>query len=304
MPRADNAGVEIEYETFGDPDDPALLLVMGLGAQMIAWHDEFCGQLVDAGHHVVRYDNRDVGLSTRTDGAPPDVAAMLGALATGQQVDADHVPYTLTDMAADGVAVLDDLGIDRAHVVGASLGGMISQQMAIEHPDRVRTLTSIMSTTGDPSVGRGTPQAMEALAAPPVASREEYLDQAERSWRTIAGPLFDPEETRRRAGESYDRSYHPIGAAFQLAAIFATGDRTDGLRELSLPTLVVHGAVDPLIDVSGGHATAEAIPGADLLVLGEMGHDLPRPLWPMIVGAVSATTARDGRAPGSVGSGS
>lgn len=291
MAKADNNGVQLEYDTFGDPADPAILLVMGFGAQMTAWDEGFCRQLAGHGYHVIRFDNRDSGLSTKTDGEAPNLLAVLAQVQAGEAVSVD-VPYTLSDMAADGLAVLDALGVEAAHVVGASMGGMIVQQMAIEHPGRVRSLTSIMSTTGDPEVGRGKPEAMAALMAPPPTEREAAIERGVALWRVISGPLFDEEEARDRSARAYDRSFYPQGAAFQMAAIAKTGDRTAGLRELSVPTLVIHGRADPLIGLSGAEATAEAIPGAELLVIDDMGHDLPRPRWPDITGAIAALAAR------------
>jgi pimeloyl-ACP methyl ester carboxylesterase len=291
MPRADNHGVEIEYDTVGDPSDPALLLVMGLTAQLTAWDVEFCRMLADRGFHVIRFDNRDCGLSSKTEGEAPNVMALMMSVAAGKPVEAE-VPYNLSDMAADGMAVLDDLGIEAAHVVGASLGGMIVQQMAIEHPDRVLSLTSIMSTTSAPGVGQGTQEAMTALLTPPPTERDAVIERGVEVGRLISGPLFDEDVARQRAGEAFDRSFYPQGAAFQLAAIAKTGNRTAGLQGVTCPTLVIHGKADPLIQVSGGEATAEAVPEAELLVLDEMGHDLPRPLWPKIVDGIAQTAAR------------
>lgn len=291
MPQADNAGVTLEYETFGDSAHDALLLVMGFTAQMTAWDEAFCQQLADREHFVIRFDNRDCGLSSKTGGTPPDVLALLAQLQAGQEVTED-VPYTLSDMAGDGLAVLDAVGVDAAHVVGVSMGGMIVQQMTIDHPGRVRSMTSIMSTTGNPEVGQAQPEALTALLTPPPADRDGAIERGVDLGRVIAGPLFDEDRARRRSAEAYDRSFHPVGAAFQMAAIAQNGDRTEGLRQLSTPSLVVHGAADPLISLSGGEATAEAIPGAKLLVLDEMGHDLPEPLWGDITGGIAALTAR------------
>ena len=290
MPTADHQGIPIEYDTFGDPTEPAILLIMGFATQMTAWDPEFCRMLAERGHFVIRFDNRDCGLSGKTEGEPPNVLALLMAVTAGEEV-ADEVPYTLSDMAADGLAVLDDLGIDRAHVVGASMGGMIAQQMAIDHPDRVRSLTSIMSTTGDPQVGQGTQEAMTALFTPPPADRDGFIERTAAVGRIVCGPHYDEAEARVRIGESYDRSFHPEGAPFQMAAIAKTGDRTERLRSLDVPALVIHGEVDSLVGISGGQATAESIPGARLLTFDDMGHDLPRPRWPEIVDAISELTS-------------
>jgi pimeloyl-ACP methyl ester carboxylesterase len=280
--------VELAYETFGDPADPPVLLVMGLGTQMLAWPDGFCRLLADRGLFVIRFDNRDIGLSTHLhDAPPPDVmAAMTG--------DTSSASYTLSDMAADTVALLDALGLRSAHVVGLSMGGMIAQTVAIEHPERVLTLTSIMSTTGDPSVGGATQEALGALLAPPASTREEAQERAVAGYRIIGSPGYplDEEALRERAGTSFDRAHDPAGVGRQLLAILASGDRTARLGEVGVPTLVIHGERDPLVDVSGGRATAAAIPGAELAVLEGMGHDLPRELWPELVDRIAAHAAK------------
>jgi pimeloyl-ACP methyl ester carboxylesterase len=283
-------GIEIAYETFGDPGGRSLLLVMGLGTQMLAWHEEFCGALVDLGFHVVRYDNRDTGLSTHLhDAPPPDVMAALSG-------DTSSASYTLEDLADDAVALLDHLGIDRAHVVGASMGGMIAQTVAIRHPARVASLTSIMSTPS-PAVGSPTQEAMAALLAPPATSRDEALQRARATYEVIGSPGYplDVAWLETISGEAYDRAYDPAGMARQLLAIHASGDRTPALRGLTHPTLVVHGDADPLVQVAGGHATAEAVPDAALLVLEGMGHNLPRELWPQITGAIAQVAERAAR---------
>lgn len=281
-------GVELCYETFGDPGDPALLLVHGLGTQLTGWDEAFCGALADRGLHVIRYDNRDVGLSTKT---PPPAPVILPPDRPGVGFRLqDDPPYTLSTMAADAAGLLDHLGLAAAHVAGASMGGMIAQHLAFEHPDRVHSLVSIMSTTGDPQVGKASREAIVALMSPPQAEREAYVEQAVANWAVLSGPLYDPERARRRAAASFDRSFHPLGSAFQFAAITADGDRTERLKEVRCPTLVIHGRADRLIDVSGGEATAAAIPGARLLVLDEMGHDLPEPLWPQLIDAIAGHT--------------
>jgi pimeloyl-ACP methyl ester carboxylesterase len=289
MPTTVIGDYEICYESFGADDAPPLLLVMGFTAQMTTWPAGLISELLDRGFRVVRFDNRDSGLSGKTSGDPPDAPALLMAALAGQEV---HPPYRLADMAADGIGLLDHLGIDRAHVVGASMGGMIAQTMAIEHPDRVRSLTSIMSTTGNPEVGQADPAAMAALLRPPAENRDDAIAQSVDTWRTISGPRFDEDRVREMARESYDRAFYPIGAAFQMAAIAAGPDRTAALAGVKVPTLVIHGRADPLITLSGGLATAEAVPGADLLVLGEMGHDLPDGYWPAIADAVASLAAR------------
>jgi pimeloyl-ACP methyl ester carboxylesterase len=270
-------GIELCFETFGDAEDPALLLVMGLGAQMISWDEDFCAALVDRGFHVIRFDNRDVGLSTKVEPQP----------------GADGPPYTLSDMAADAIGLLDHLGIDAAHVVGASMGGMIAQTIAIEHPSRVLTLTSIMSTTGEPEVGQATPEAAARLIAPPATTRDEAIQRAIDSAKVTGGPdFFDEDRLRRKAAAAYDRSFHPVGAVRQVMAIMASGSRAEGLAALAMPTLVIHGDVDTLVTPSGGHRTAELVPGAELLVIEGMGHELPPPVWPQVVEAITANALR------------
>ncbi len=286
------SSVELCYETFGDPTDESVVLVMGYTAQMIVWPREMIDDLVERGFHVVIFDNRDCGLSHKTEGPPPNVMSLLARGAAGQTIEAHEVPYTLSDMAADTVGLLDHLGIDRAHVAGASMGGMIVQTMAIEHADRLRSVTSIMSTTGDQSVGQASPAAMGALLMQPPEGLDAIIAQGVATGRVIAGPLFDAERAAERTRASFERSFHPIGAAFQLAAIGASGDRTERLASVALPFLVIHGARDQLIQVSGGHATAAAVPGADLLVLDAMGHDLPTPLLPQINSAITGIARR------------
>lgn len=282
---AANGPVEIYYETWGDRADPTLLLVNGLGSQMINWEPDFCRLLVAAGFHVVAFDNRDVGLSSKTGGPPPDATAMAVAFRTGQRMES--APYTLSDMAGDGFAVLDALEVDAAHVAGMSMGGMIVQRMAIDRPDRVRSMTSIMSTTGDRSVGRATPEAARVLTEPAPSERDAYVDQAVGHRRITAGAYFDEDYWRELVGRGFDRMFHPMGTAFQIAAVAADGDRTEALGGLTVPTLVIHGGMDPLITPSGGEATAAAVAGAELLVLDDMGHDLPEQIWDRVVPALA-----------------
>lgn len=281
-----STGVELEYDTFGSASDPALLLVMGFTAQMTAWDVDFCSGLADKGYYVIRYDNRDCGLSTKFDGQMVDPMAVMAAALSQQPIP--PVPYTLSEMAADGIALLDALGIDRAHVAGASMGGMIVQMMAIEHPHRLRSMTSIMSMTGDPNYGQATPEAMEALLAAPPSDRDAYIESAA-SWGLWASKKYlNLADVKARAAESYDRSFYPEGGSRQLAAIFAVGDRTDRLRNVKVPTLVIHGRDDTLIGPSGGVRTAEVIDGAHLLLMADMGHDLPKQLHPIYFDAMSA----------------
>jgi pimeloyl-ACP methyl ester carboxylesterase len=279
MPTAKANGIEIAYETFGDPTDPTVLLVMGLGSQLIHWPVEFCEGIAARGFHVVRFDNRDMGLSTRFD-VPVDFAAVMAARGSGEPLD---VPYLLSDMAADAVGLLDHLGVDRAHLFGVSMGGMIVQAIAIEHPDRVATLTSVMSTTGDPDVGNPTSEAMAILFGPPPTTREALQDASVRNASVFGSPgLYDEAELRATAGAAWDRGYNSQGTARQLAAILASGSRTAGLAGVAVPTLVIHGTADTLVQPSGGERTAEAVPDAKLVVIEGMGHDLARPLWPQV----------------------
>jgi pimeloyl-ACP methyl ester carboxylesterase len=288
-------GIEIAYETLGDPSDPALLLVMGLGAQMISWDDEWCQGLVDRGFYVIRYDNRDVGLSTKVpvdEGV--DAAEIVAGLLGGTLSDA---PYLLDDMAADGIGLLDALGIERAHVVGASMGGMIAQAIAIAAPHRVASLTSIMSTTGDPDVGQPSPDVLPLLLAPTPTEREAYIADAVEGSRAISSPEhFDADRAANLAARAYDRCFYPRGVVNQLVAIVASPSRSDGLRQLDLPALVVHGTEDPLVTPSGGERTAEVIPGAELLMLEGMGHDLPTYYWAQVIEAITSVAARSSAA--------
>jgi pimeloyl-ACP methyl ester carboxylesterase len=281
-------GIDICYETFGNSSDPALLLVMGLGAQMILWDEAFCEQIASRGFQVIRFDNRDTGLSSKIEGGPPpDIAAAMGG-------DTSSASYTLKDMASDAAGLLGALGIEKAHIVGASMGGMIVQQMAIDHPDRVLTLCSIMSTTGDRTVGQGTPEALALLMGPAPTNRDEAIEASVKSTQVLLGPgfAFDEAKVRERAARIYDRMNYPVGFARQLVGIVASGDRTPELRKLSVPTLVIHGADDPLVTLSGGEATAAAIPGARLLVIPGMGHSTPEEAWPEIIDAIVANTER------------
>ncbi|WP_448627194.1 alpha/beta fold hydrolase [Geodermatophilus sp. URMC 64] len=286
--RARVGEIELAYETFGERANPPLVLVMGLATQMIGWPDEFCRGLAARGLFVVRFDNRDIGLSTHLDDrGAPDILRLLSG-------DRSGVPYALADLADDTAGLLDALGLDSAHVVGASMGGMIAQLVAVRHPARVRSLTSIMSTTGDPAVGAPAEAAMGVLLAPPATDRASAIERAVDTYRVIGSPgfEFDEQALRERAALSYDRRYNPAGVARQLAAILTTPDRTADLGAVAVPTLVVHGAQDPLVDVSGGRATAAAIPGSELLVVDGMGHDLPREVWPELTDRIAALVQR------------
>jgi pimeloyl-ACP methyl ester carboxylesterase len=293
MPCVEANGLEFEYDTFGESGAPPLLLIMGLGAQMISWDEDFCQLLAGRGFHVVRFDNRDVGLSTKLDHLG---TSDLSAVAGGSQ----QPPYRLEDLADDSAGILTALGIDAAHVVGASMGGFVAQLLAIRHPSRVLSLTSIMSAPGGMTDNApATPDAMEALLKPPPADREGMIEHGVWVSSRISGPEhFDPEEARRKRIRAIDRSVSVAGTARQLAAIAAARSRAEQLGALDVPALVVHGEVDPLVPVENGRRTAEAIPGARLLVLPTMGHDLPRPCWPEIVDAIVETAHRaDARVP-------
>jgi pimeloyl-ACP methyl ester carboxylesterase len=281
-------GIGIAYESFGDPSDPTVLLVMGLGMQMLAWDEEFCERLVDRGFQVVRFDNRDIGLSSKVGGGPPNVLA--GALGlTGSS------RYTLADMAGDAAALLDRLEVERAHVVGASMGGMIGQTLAARHGDRVLSLCSIMSGPGGrrPSVMPRLSVIGTLLARPP-REREAYADFVARLFTRIGSPAFPPdrERLRERSLLMYDRCYYPTGTARQLMAIMASGDRSAELSRIACPTLVLHGREDKLMPPSAGEAVARGVAGARIELIDGMGHDLPRELWPRITDAIAANAAR------------
>lgn len=274
--------VELCYETFGDSERPALLLVMGLGTQMIAWHEDFCRTLADRGFFVIRYDNRDVGRSTHFDGAPtPSLRELLTRRPR-------RLAYTLADMAADGAGLLDELGTGAAHVVGASMGGMIAQLLAARHPDRVRSLVSIMSSTGSRWSGQPALRVYPYFMRRPPAGRDPYVEGTVRLFGLVGSPGFERDEPalRELAGLSYDRGVDAAGTARQLGAIIASGSRVADLRRITAPTLVVHGTADRLVAPSGARATARAIPGARLLLISGMGHDLPRGAWPRIVDGI------------------
>jgi pimeloyl-ACP methyl ester carboxylesterase len=285
VPTAHGNGIDIEYQTSGDPADPPLLLVMGLGAQLIGWPEGFVQQLASRGFFLICYDNRDSGLSTKFEGTP-DFAGLFGG-------DASAVPYRIEDMAEDAIALLDELGVARAHVVGVSMGGMITQALVINHPARFLSACSIMSTTGDRTVGAPSGEAVTALLRAPAADREEAVAASVQGSRVIGSPgfPFDVDLMTRRAEAAYDRSYCPEGTARQLAAILGSPDRTEGLHGVTIPFLVIHGEDDPLVNVSGGRATAAAVPGSELVVIPGMGHDLPDALWDLIIDAIVANTA-------------
>jgi len=277
-------GIELEYVTTGDPTNPPLLVVNGYTSQLISWPQGYIEQLVAQGLFVIQYDNRDVGLSSKIDGQAVSPGAVLSAALKGEPLP--DVPYTLSDMAADGIGLLDHLGIERAHIVGNSMGGMIVQTMAIEHPERISSVTSVMSSVGDPRVGRPTPEARDALLAPSPPDRDDYIAASLTSQIWASKKYCDLIWLQEVAAAQYDRCFYPEGATRQLAAIYASGDRSGGLAALDVPMLVIHGRDDTLITPEGGERTAELVPGSRYLLLADMGHDHPAPLWPVLAEAV------------------
>jgi pimeloyl-ACP methyl ester carboxylesterase len=269
------------YETFGDPADPTILLIMGLATQMVAWHEDLCRDLAGRGYHVVRYDNRDSGRSTHLSHLPPPTVGQL----LRRSRDAG---YRLSDMARDAVGLLDQLGVHAAHIVGASMGGMIAQTVAAAYPERTLSLTSIMSNTGARWSGQPALRMYPIFLRRPGRNREEHIRHTLRLFTLIGSPGFelDLDDMREMAGLSYDRGHDPAGSARQLAAIIASGDRTEELRRITAPTLVIHGEADKLVAPSGGRATARAIRAARLMTIPGMGHDLPRGTWPRVLDAI------------------
>jgi pimeloyl-ACP methyl ester carboxylesterase len=287
---ADVGDVRLCYEPFGDPSAPAVLMVMGLGTQMLGWHADLCREIAGRGFHVIRFDNRDVGRSTRLDDHPPPRPRELVLRRIRRPA------YTLDDMADDAIGLLGALGIERAHVVGASMGGMIAQVAAGRHPERVLSLTSVMSTTGNRWKGQPAVRLYPYLLARPPRSKEQYVRRLLRLFRVVGSTGFrrDEQELRAIAELAWDRGPSPAGLARQLGAIIAAGDRTAALRRIEAPTIVVHGTDDKLVRPSGGRATAEAIPHAELRFIEGMGHDMPRGAWPQITGAIVDNATRAG----------
>jgi pimeloyl-ACP methyl ester carboxylesterase len=285
--RARANGIEIACESIGDPSNPTLLLVMGLGTQLIHWDTELCELFAERGFHVIRFDNRDAGRSTHVNAPVPNLMRAMAGL----RIDA---PYLLDDMADDAFGLLDHFGVEAAHVAGASMGGMIAQTMAIRRPERVLSLASIMSTTGERRAGRPKLRVWGVLLRKAPRDREAAIEYFVRVFRMIGSKGFPVDEDRIRAlaAEAYERGHSPAGTGRQLAAIMASGDRTERLRELRMPTVVFHGTSDPLVPFRGGRATADAIPGARLIAIPGMGHDLPREVWPRLVDAVGETAAQ------------
>ena len=287
-------GIDIAYDTFGSPTDPPLLLIMGLGVQMVVWDEKFCGQLAARGYWVIRFDNRDTGLSTNfSSAAVPNIPSLLQAQSLGEAL---QVPYTLDDMADDSVGLLDALSIESAHVVGLSMGGMIGQVMAFRHPERVRSFTSIMSTTGDPMLPPPKMEALAVLVTPISPERSAYVEGWLNVWRVLSGPLVPVEEplARKWAELSHERGLNPTGFLRQMAAITASGSRKNILKAITVPTLVIHGDADPLAALECGIDTANSIPGAKLRIIKGMGHTLPEALWPQVIDAVAGHALENG----------
>jgi len=281
-------GIDIVFQRFGNSTSPPVILIMGGGAQMISWPDGFCNELVNHGLQIIRFDNRDSGLSTHLTNAPvPDLSAAMSG-------DFTTVYYTLSDMAADTIGLVDALGFDKVHVVGASLGGMIAQTIAIEYPSRILSLTSIMSTTGDRTVGQTDFSALAHIGSPPNDDRQGYIDWRIRVLKAINGPgyPFDEVTAAETAGLSWDRDHDPLGMLRQSVAVLKSGDRTERLKKLHIPALVMHGDADKMIDISGGRATAAAIPGAQLQIFAGLGHGFPKPLWPEMARLISQLVFR------------
>jgi pimeloyl-ACP methyl ester carboxylesterase len=286
-------GITLCYETFGDRSDPTALLVMGLGTQLVGWHETFCRELASRGLHVVRFDNRDIGRSTHLPGTPPTIPQILR-----RSRHAAH--YTLADMATDAYGLLTELDLAPAHVIGASMGGMIAQTLAARHPSAVRSLVSIMSNTGSRLSGQPLLRIYPIFLSHPPIGRDAFIAHMGRLFAAIGstGMPQDSDDIRELAAVSYDRDHDPAGPGRQLAAIIASGNRMAELRRITAPTLIIHGTADPLVARSGGRATARAIPGAKMLNIEGMGHDLPRAAWPRIIDAIAIHAARaDGRAP-------
>ncbi len=297
MPQVKANGITLEYESFGPEDRETILLIMGLGAQLTMWPTELCDELVKRGYRVIRYDNRDVGLSHKFDEhGMPDMAAIFGALMAGQPAQS---PYSLDDMAADAVGLLDALGVKQAHIAGASMGGMIAQLVAANHPERTLSLTSIMSTTGNPEVPQGKPEAMAVLMTPaPEGDIPAAIERGILAWNTIGSPGYrtDDETLRQWVTRDVNRSLYPVGTARQMAAIVANGDRREKLKKLKVPAVVLHGVDDPLVPVEGGRDTAKNIPGAELREVPGMGHDFPLALVDTFADAIEAAAKRAAKA--------
>ena len=295
MAKADANGIQIEYETFGEPDSPALLLIIGIIGQLTFWDEKLCQHLAQQGHYVIRFDNRDAGLSSKIEEAGvPDIMQTIKAQMKGETI---NPPYTIKDMADDAVGLLDALGIEKAHICGMSMGGMIAQTIAINYPKRVLSLISIYSNTGDPEEPQSESKARKFLLAPQTEEREAYIEKGMKFFSAISGPGFpyDEEWLRNFVAQSYDRAYNPEGVARQFVAILAQKNRRPELKSLSTPALIIHGANDPLVLVESGKNTAADIPGAELMIIDGMGHDLPHGgAWPKIIDVIADFTQKRG----------
>jgi pimeloyl-ACP methyl ester carboxylesterase len=292
LPKVNANNIEIHYETFGDPSAKPLLLIMGFGSQLIHWDEEFCEMLAKCGHYVIRYDNRDVGLSTKIDEAgTPDFLKAISSFQKGEKVQA---PYTMDDMADDAVGLLDALKISSAHICGCSMGGVIAQYLAINHPSRVLSLTSMMSTTGNPDLPPLNPEAMKLFLLPVPSKRDAYIKDYVKREKVMYGPIIPLDEERRRlyAAKAYDRCFYPQGNTRQIMALLTSGNRKPALASVKIPTLVIHGGNDPLVSLEAGKDTAEAIPGAELLIIDGMGHSLPPETWSQVVDGISRNTTK------------
>jgi pimeloyl-ACP methyl ester carboxylesterase len=296
MPKASANNILIEYDTLGDPSSPPILLIIGLGGQLIYWDEEFCRRLTEAGLQVIRFDNRDAGLSTKFDAAGvPDIMDVIGKLTSGQKVTP---PYTIEDMAADAIGLLDTLKIERAHVCGMSMGGMIAQALAIRYPERLLSLTSIYSTTGNPRLPQPKPEIMRLLLSPPPQEREAFIQFNLTTFRALTGPRFGLDEkwVRKIMARAYDRAFYPQGTIRQLVSVLTQANRQPALKGIRVPTLIIHGDADPLVSVEAGKDTAEAVPQAELRIMEGMGHDLPHgEAWAQIATEIIVHTIKKGR---------
>jgi pimeloyl-ACP methyl ester carboxylesterase len=298
MARIKANGIVLEYDTIGDPARPAFIMITGLSGQMILWDEDLCTTLADRGLYVIRFDNRDTGLSSKIENpGDPHPDTLLAALGLGEKI---AVPYSLEDMAADAIGLMDGLGIEKAHVCGASMGGMIAQIMAIDYPERVLSLTSISSSTGNADIHQNIVKKDKIplrIPVPVPRERKAYIDYMVSGMKELSGPgfPFNEEEVTELAGELYDRSFYPEGTTRQLLAILTAGNRKLALSKINIPTLVIHGNSDPLVPVEYGHDTAETIPGAELLIIKGMGHDLPKDVWPRVIEAISRKILRQAK---------
>ena len=287
MPNVTANGIQIEYETFGKPSSPPLLLIMGLGMQMLGWDEDLCKQFASQDLYVIRFDNRDMGLSSKIEEAGvPNMGEVFAALMKGEQAT---IPYTLDDMADDAIGLLDALNIEKAHLFGVSLGGRIAQIMAIRYPSRAWSLTSMASVTGNPEIPKGKPELFLEVINPPPTERKAYIENRVDLIRKLAGSKYpmDEQRTRKQFERLYDRGYYPPGIVRHAVAGAVNTDRTQALKSITVPTLVIHGSEDPLFPVEHGKAIADAVPRAEMLIIDGMGHAFPSSVWPLLVNAVT-----------------